>query len=98
MSTWPDHDLQPCLDVGNHLTSQRHSIADCSAEDQWEQHAFLHLQGFLHEIDIAPSGTAADPWPFVLISQNGHGETSVMVHRDDAEKIIEFFQRHLEKP
>lgn len=56
---------------------------------------FLHLTGFIHELDFTPTGTADHPWPFLMTSDNGHGEVSVQIHEDDAEQIIEFLQRHL---
>ena len=55
---------------------------------------FLHINGFLHEIDFAPAG---DPWPFVLTSSTGITSTSVQVQEEDAEQIVEFLTRHLPK-
>lgn len=56
---------------------------------------FLHIQGFIHELDITPSGTAEDPWPLVLFVDSGPAQASAMIHRDDAELIVGFLAQHL---
>jgi hypothetical protein len=56
---------------------------------------FLDLQGVLHEISIAPAGPLRDPWPFVMIARDGHAETFVQIHREDAKALVAFFTEHL---
>lgn len=56
---------------------------------------YLDLQGIIHEVNLVPAGTETDPWPFVMIANDGHHETSVQIHEDDGAKLAEFLLRHL---
>jgi hypothetical protein len=59
---------------------------------------FLHLEGMIHEIDIAPSGPPEDPWPFCLMVNNGHETVSALLHREDAQEIVDWLTARLEAP
>jgi hypothetical protein len=58
---------------------------------------FLHLPGFIHELNIAPAGSVADPWPFMLEIDSGQGSASCLLHVDDAQQIVDFFSQFLPK-
>lgn len=64
-----------------------------STPDREDQ--YLDLYGILHEVNLAPAGTEDDPWPFLMATRDGHGSTAVLIHREDAQQLIEFLTRHL---